>query len=173
MALPRLLLAAPGLLCTALVAPGPLRAQEACSLCIAADQANDSERPLTIEIEADLVFSRLALSGKGQGTAAIDPQSGRKAVSGMVDLGGQAVQGRARIQGEPHRAVRIILPGSVTMTSAGGGTAELTDFVTDLPAWPVLDAYGQLEFAFGGTMVLQGPVGGALRGRLPISVEYN
>lgn len=166
-------LAASGLLCTALVAPGPLRAQDACSLCMSAGTGNEKERPLTIEIASDLVFSRLALSGKSQGSVAIDPQSGRKAVSGMVDLGGQAVQGRARIQGEPHRAVRIILPGSVTMTSAGGGTAELTDFVTDLPAWPVLDAHGQLEFAFGGTMVLHGPVGGALRGRLPISVEYN
>jgi len=156
-----------------LVSRVPAAAQDACSLCTSPDGGTVAERPLTIEIYADLVFSRLALSGSGQGTAAIDPQSGRKAVSGMVDLGGQAVQGRARIFGQPHRAVRIILPGSVTMTSAGGGTAELTDFATDLPAWPVLDAFGQLEFAFGGTMVLRGPVGGALRGRLPISVEYN
>lgn len=169
---PRLRLVALCAVLHALVGASPLPAQEACSLCTTVRGA-DQEPQLTIEIASDLVFSRLALTGTGQATAAIDPQSGRKAVSGMVDLGGQAVQGRARIQGQAHRAVRIILPDSVTMTSAGGGTAELTDFVTDLPAWPVLDSYGQLEFAFGGTVVLRGPVGGTLRGRLPISVEYN
>lgn len=157
----------------ALALAGPLAAQEACSLCTPSGSRNGAEPPLIIEIASDLVFSRLALRGAGQGTAAIDPLTGQKTVSGMIDLGGQAVQGRARIQGEPHRAVRVILPGSVTMTAMGGGTAELTDFVTDLPAWPVLDASGQLEFAFGGTMVLRGPVGGKLRGRLPIAVEYN
>ncbi len=80
---------------------------------------------------------------------------------------------RARITGSPNRAVREILPGTVTMTAQGGGEAVLTDFVTDLPPWPVLDSAGQLEFAFGGSLVLRGAVGGALRGRIPITVEYN
>lgn len=149
----------------------PAAAQDGCTLC--AGSKESSERPLTIEIHSNIVFSRLALIGKGDATAALDPQTGRKAVSGMVDLGGQAVQGRARIVGTPHRAVRVIMPGSVTMDSQAGGKAELTDFVTDLPSWPVLDASGQLEFAFGGSLVVRGPVGGALRGRIPITVEYN
>lgn len=160
------ILAALGVLALA----APAAAQERCLLC---EPDAAAERPLVIEIHSNLVFSRLALIGKGEASAALDPQTGRKAVSGMVDLGGQAVQGRARIVGSPNRAVRVILPGSVTMTSQAGGEAMLTDFVTDLPPWPVLDSAGQLEFAFGGSLVLRGPVGGALRGRIPITVEYN
>lgn len=155
------LLAAPILL-----AATPLAAQDAA--------APRAEQPLVIEILSGLTFSRLALTGKGQASAAIDPQTGEKRTDGgVVDLGGMAVEGRARITGEPHRSVRVTFPGSVTMTSTTGGTAELSDFATDLPAWPVLDAGGFLEFSFGGRLKMTGPVGGSLRGRIPISVDYN
>lgn len=149
-------------------------AQDACALCFADGAPESRERPLTIEISSGLVFSRLALTGQGDASAAIDPQTGQKKTDGgIVDLGGQAVQGRARITGMPRRAIRVTLPATVTMTSTIGGTAELTDFVTDLPAWPVLDEAGVLEFAFGGSLKLSGPVGGSLRGRIPITVDYN
>lgn len=136
--------------------------------------APKAEQPLVIEILSGITFSRLALTGKGQASAAIDPQTGEKRTDGgVVDLGGMAVEGRARISGEAYRGVRVTFPGSVTMTSTTGGTAELSDFTTDLPAWPVLDAGGFLEFSFGGRLKMTGPVGGSLRGRIPISVDYN
>lgn len=146
-------------------------AQQTCVLCN--EPSDDADKPVSIEIFSDLVFSRLALTGRGEASVALDPQTGQKQVSGVVDLGGQAIQGRARITGARNRAVRVILPSSVTMTSQTGGTAQLVDFITDLPPWPVLDSAGVLEFSFGGTLVLKGTVGGPLRGRIPISVEYN
>lgn len=163
----------PVLLLGALTLPlAPLAAQESCALCRAGGE--NQEQPVAIEIFSGLTFSRLALTGDGQASAEIDPQTGEKRTSGgIVNLGGSAVQGRGRITGTPGRAVRVDLPSSVIMTSTTGGTAELTDFVTDLPSWPVLDAGGSLEFSFGGKLRINGPIGGNLRGRIPISVDYN
>lgn len=152
--------------------PAPAVAQVACTLCQSSNQPED--QPLIIEIFSDLVFSRLALTGGGQASAEIDAQSGRKTTQGgLINLGGESVQGRGRIVGTPGRPVRLTLPSGVTMTSATGGTAELTDFATDLPAWPVLDASGTLEFSFGGKLKISGTLGGNLRGRIPITVDYN
>lgn len=163
-------------LCASLVA-APAAAQDRCGLCSGTATGNDAaaqEPPLTIEIDSGLVFSRLALTGERTATTEIDPQSGKKhADSGFIDLGGMAVTGRARITGVPGRSVQVIFPASVTMTSTTGGSAELSGFTTDLPSWPVLDAGGMLEFSFGGRLTLSGPVGGSLRGRIPIRVDYN
>ena len=159
----------------ALVLAAPARAEDppACKLCLAAQQASD-DIPLHLEIEGGIEFSRMALTGKGDGSALIDPQSGAKRVDqGLVDLGGYAVTGRARVTGAPSRAVRIVLPPSVTMRTPDGGTAELTDLVTDLPVMPMLDANGGLEFAFGGRLRVSGASAGTLRGRIAISVEYD
>lgn len=158
----------------ALLLTAPLAAQEGCVLCAAADKPAANERPLAIEIISGLTFSRLALTGQGDASATIDPQSGNRQVSGgVVELGGVAVQGRGRITGTPNRRVRVDLPGSVTMTGSESGSATLTDFTTDLPAWPVLDSSGTLEFSFGGRLRIQGTIGGNLRGRIPITVDYN
>ena len=153
----------------------PARGEEppACKLCLAA-QPDADQIPLRIEVEGGIEFSRMALTGKGDGSALLDPQSGAKRVDqGLVDLGGFAVTGRARVTGAPSRAVRIVLPPSVTMRTPDGGTAELTDLVTDLPAMPMLDAGGGLVFAFGGRLRVSGASAGTLRGRIAISVEYD
>lgn len=148
-------------------------AAQSCALCFAAPQSPE-ERPLTIEISTGLAFSRLAVAGNDGGSAAIDPQTGAKSTGhGLVDLGGSAVQGRGRISGTPGRRVRIELPRSVTMSSTDGSTAVLTELTTDLPAWPVLDGSGTLEFSFGGRIEVHGSGGGNFRGRIPISVDYN
>ena len=150
----------------------PVAAQD-CALCFSAPTV-PGERPLTIEISTGIAFSRLAISGQDGGSAAIDPQTGAKRTGqGLLDLGGSAIQGRGRISGTPGRAVRIELPSRVTMSAADGTTAILTDLVTDLPAWPVLDAGGSLEFGFGGRLEVRGNHGGNFRGRIPITVDYN
>jgi hypothetical protein len=160
------------LLCLMLV-PAPLGAQEACRLCYSSG-GEAGERPLTIEISADLSFSRLALNGSGGGSAEIDPATGAKRTTGaLIDLGGLAVQGRGRITGEPGRAIRVDLPGQVTMSSTDGDNAELVDFRTDLPDFPRLDASGALEFTFGARLEMRGRQGGNYRGRIPITVDYN
>jgi hypothetical protein len=129
--------------------------------------------PLRIEIESGIDFSRSALRGQLDGDALIDPQTGEKIVGpNLIDLGGLAYQGRARVIGKPLQPVRIDLPASVTLRSAKGAKAELTDFTTDIPGVAVLDANGELTFRFGARITTIEARGGNFRGRIPIRVEY-
>jgi hypothetical protein len=146
--------------------------EEACELCALSARAG-AERPLQIEIENGLQFSRLALRGQYDGAAELDPHTGEKRVdAGMIDLGGMSYQGRARVTGEPLRPVRIELPQRVQLRSADGAEAELTGFVTDLPPVAMLDGNGVLEFNFGARLSSQGARGGSFRGRIAIRVDY-
>ena len=145
---------------------------DACDACLARPATAGGERPLRIEIDSGLEFSRLALREAG-GRAEIDPRTGEKRVdANMIDLGGQSWQGRVRVTGEPLRPVRIELPTRVQLRSPEGGEAELSDFVTDLPAVAMLDEYGTLEFAFGARLSSRGAWGGNFRGRIAIRVDY-
>jgi hypothetical protein len=167
----------PGLLLAAAIAllsAAPSAADEPVCLDCLGDAPVEPVRPLRIEIENGLQFSRLALRGRADGEATIDPQTGIKQVSaGMIDLGGLSYQGRARVIGEPLRPVRIELPPSVRLRSPDGAEAELTDFVTDLPPVAMLDENGQLSFNFGARIVSRGARGGNFRGRIHIRVDYN
>lgn len=148
--------------------------QAACRLCAPDDGDIPQRAPIALSIESGLNFSRMALVKPGDGEAEIDPLTGRKITrSNLVDLGGTAFSGRARITGEPFRPVRIDLPRTVILFSPGGARAELTDFVTDLPGRPVLGADGTLEFTFGGRLRTTGGGTGNFRGRIPISVDYD
>jgi hypothetical protein len=161
------------LACAAVLCAAPAAAQD-CALCFTGDRTEDGERPLTLEISTGIEFSRLALTGQGKGIAAIDPQTGSRQTGGtMIELGGLPVQGRGRITGTPLRPVRMTLPQQVTMTSSTGSDAVLTNFVTDLPAFPMLPASGVLEFAFGAQIEVTGLVGGTFRARIPITIDYN
>lgn len=163
----------PMLLTLALALTAPAAAQSDCRLCYS-DSGKPGERPLTLEIFADLNFAKLALTGREGGSAEVDATSGSKRTGGAVmNLGGMAVTGRGRVTGEPLKEVRIDLPQSVPMTAPDGGTAELTDFSTDLPSRPTLDANGELTFSFGAKLVLRSGRGGNYRGRIPITVDYN
>ena len=165
----RLCLALAMLLLTA-----PVAAQDSCRLCYSDPTAKPGERPLAIEIWADLNFSKLALTGRSGGSAEVGATGGGKQISGeLVDLGGMAITGRGRITGAAGREVRVDLPDRVEMTTPEGGRATLTGFTTDLPRHPALGATGELEFSFGARLVIEGGRGGKFRGRIPISVDYN
>ncbi len=152
----------------------PANGQEACRLCYSEPGAKPGDRPLTIEIWADLSFAKLAMTGRTGGSAEVDAQTGSKSTQGeMISLGGTPVTGHGRITGEPLRRVRIDLPSKVPMSTPDGGNAELTDFTTNLPPNPQLNANGELEFSFGARLVVKGGRGGNYRGRIPISVDYN
>lgn len=161
----------PLLLPLALAAPAA--GQSDCRLCYS-DSSRPGERPLTLEIHADLNFAKLALTGTEGGSAEVDAADGAKRTGGtVISLGGMAITGRGRVTGEPLRAVRVDLPQMVPMTAPDGGTAQLTGFTTDLPARPALDANGELTFSFGARLVLRDGHGGNYRGRIPITVDYN
>jgi hypothetical protein len=157
----------------ALLSAAPVAAdQETCDFCLVTERPA-GERPLEIVIESGLQFSRMALRGRDDGGAEIDPQTGEKRVdANMIDLGGLSFQGRARVTGEPHRQVRIELPHRISLRSPDGAEAELTDFATDLPAVAMLDENGLLEFSFGARISSQGARGGNFRGRINIRVDY-
>jgi hypothetical protein len=155
-----------------LLAGSPVSGQEACRLCYGGTSV-PGERPLTIEIWTDLNFSRMAMAGRGGGSAEVDAKGGKRTDGGLIDLGGMAVSGRGRITGQPGREVRVDLPALVQMTSTDGAKAELTGFATDLPSNPRLNAAGELEFSFGARLNLHGSQGGNFRARIPISVDYN
>lgn len=157
----------------ALMLTAPAAAQSDCRLCYS-ESGKPGERPLTLEIFADLNFAKLALAGREGGSAELDAASGSKRTGGaVVNLGGMAVTGRGRVTGAPLKEVRIDLPRSVPMSAPDGGTAELTGFTTDLPGRPTLDANGELTFSFGARLVIRGARGGNYRGRIPITVDYN
>lgn len=162
----RVLLALPLLLGVA-----PLSAQ--CRLCApntGATRVADA-RPLTIEIETALDFSRAADTGAG-GSIAIDERTGARQVAGLKDLGGIAIKGSVRLTGEPFRHVRVSLPTSARLVSPDGSSAEAVDLRTDLPPDPMLDGAGELRFTFGGRLVVSSSAAGEFRGRIPIVADY-
>lgn len=154
-----------------LLSAGPVSAQ--CRLCAAdaGSMKREDARPLTIDIETALDFSRAAGNGSG-GSIAIDERTGARQVAGLTDLGGFAIKGSVRLTGEPFRHVRVSLPSSARLLSPDGSSAEAVDLRTDLPPDPMLDASGELRFTFGGRLVVSGNAAGEFRGRIPIVADY-
>lgn len=143
-----------------------LHAEEPCQKC----------EPVQISVQTDIDFGRIVIVGDGDGRVILDLASGNKtAIGELDDLGGLAVQGEALVTGKPGENVRVTLPNRVTMRAPDGGEAELQEIITDLPALARLDSYGQLRFKFSGTMVTspKAALGGKLRGRINIRVEYD
>ncbi len=171
---PRALLALPLLLLAS-----PLGAQ--CRLCAsdttaagsgaATGAATGEARPLNIEVETALDFSRAAGTGGG-GSIAVDERTGTRRVAGLADLGGIAIKGTVRLTGVPGARVRVSLPTSVRLLAPDGNSAEAVDLRTDLPPDPMLDASGELRFSFGGRLIVSGSASGEFRGRIPIVADY-
>jgi hypothetical protein len=149
----------------------PLMAE--CRLCApgAGSTRVADARPLTIDIETALDFSRAAGTGIG-GSISIDEHTGARQVAGLTDLGGYAIKGSVRLTGEPFRHVRISLPPTARLMSPDGSSAEAVDLRTDLPPDPALDASGELRFTFGGRLVVSSSAAGEFRGRIPIVADY-
>ncbi len=163
--------------------PTPVAAQGMCQQCDLPPgcrgnnnkpKKNKDCTPVSVSIESDLDFGRLVLIGDGVGQVIIDLNTGQKTTTGNInDLGGIAFKGVARITGKANSPITIILPSSIVMTDASGAQAELTELRTDMPLVSYLDGAGQLEFSFTGNLKTDNPIGGNLRGRIPISVQYN
>lgn len=129
-----------------------------------------------LDVESDVDFGRLIVAGGKIGHVVIDLNSGAKLVFGdLDDGGGMPVYGTALVTGQPLRNVSVTMPSSVSLTDANGSRATMRDFKTSLTAFPKLDATGQLRFNFTGTLYTDSNVrwGGRLRGRVPITVDYN
>ncbi len=160
-----------------MTSPTPATAQS-CLACeagagdSAGADASARERPVRVTIIANLDFSRLTVRDGGGGLV-VDPETG--AVSprgGAASIGGMAFSGRALVEGEPNRAVRVLMPEEIILTSSTGGQARVRRIITTLSPAPRLGPDGRLEFAFGGELQAEGGATGEFRGRIAITVGY-
>jgi hypothetical protein len=167
-----IILAAFGCLVAAEVSPAAAQ----CMLCgTVAPAAAPTLRPLAVEVETSIDFSRLGLgtASANGGTVILDPQTGLRTLQGaLVDMGGVAVQGNVTVRGEPNRHVVVTLPARVTMSGPDGETLELGDLATTLKNNPKLGPDGQLMFSLGGRLRVGGYADGDYRGSFPITVDY-
>jgi Domain of unknown function (DUF4402) len=155
------------------LAPAPAAAQ--CRLCAPAPQAagKPPATPISIEVETGIDFSRLGLIARNQaGSAAIDPETGTRTVSGLLDLSGLPVQGSVTIRGEPNEQVTVDMPSEVTLTNPSGASLRLAGISSTLKNNPKLANDGSLTFTFGGQLLVDGGSDGDFRGRIPITVDY-
>jgi len=169
----RLQAVALGLSIAAFAAAAPGHAQ--CRLCAEPTTLRPSDvgkDTISLEIQAGLDFDRLILLQPGPGSATIRPDSSTSVSGTIAAISGRAMVGQAVVRGEPGRAVRINLPGSIALYSVSGGRISIDDLVSDLPAMPRLDGSGRLSFRFGGRLEITGDAEGQYRGDVPITVEY-
>lgn len=125
-----------------------------------------------LQVETNLNFDRLILTGAGVGAATIRPDGSNGAEGSVMDVGPRAMVGTILVHGDPNRAVHVELPRRIELYSIGGGRLTLDDVASDLPRSPHLDAAGNLSFRFGGKLIVSGDADGPYRGDLPITVEY-
>lgn len=162
------------LLFAGLVPTAPVEAQ--CRLCSQSTAVGTAAAPpgdVALQIETDLSFDRLVLSGAGQGAATIRPSGANSAEGAVLEVGPRATMGTVTVHGEANRSVSVDVPHRVDLYSSGGGRITLLDVTTDLPPSPRLDVAGNLSFRFGGRLEISGNDDGQYRGDLPITVEYS
>jgi hypothetical protein len=150
--------------------------QGQCRLCAQPTTQRSADAPsgdVDLQIETDLSFDRLVLSGIGQGAATIRPSGANAAEGAVLEIGPRATVGTVLVHGEANRSVRVEIPHRIDLYSSGGARITLLDVDSDLPSSPHLDAAGNLSFRFGGRLIVTGNDDGQFRGDLPITVEYS
>lgn len=158
-----------------LLAGAPSVAPAQCRLCSAPTtqlQSDQEGGDIRLEIDATLDFDRLVLLGSGEGAATLLPDGERNATGSIATVSARAMVGSVTVHGEPNRAVRVEMPGSIQLYSLSGGRISVDQLDTDLPGLPKLDSAGNLTFRFGGRVQLSGDAEGEYRGDVPITVEY-
>ena len=155
------------------VLPSTARAQ--CRLC---DQpstqmpADSADGDVQISVDTGLDFDRLIFSGAGTGAATVRPDGANGAEGIVTAVSPRANVGTVLVHGQPGRALRVSFPRRIELYSLNGGRITLDQVVTDLPSMPRLDSAGNLNFRFGGRLIVTGDADGQFRGDLPITVEY-
>ena len=134
--------------------------------------AQSADDNLQLQIESNLTFDRLILSGPGTGAVTLRPNGSSGAEGSVAAMGPRAMVGTVFVHGDPNRPVRVELPRRIELRSLSGGQMTLDDVSSDAPAAPRLDAAGNLSFRFGGRLLVSGNADGQYRGDLPITVEY-
>jgi hypothetical protein len=154
----------------------PTAAHAQCRLCeqpsTSAVLEDGTGGDVQLQVETNLNFDRMVLSGAGAGAATIRADGSNGVEGSVMAVGPRATVGTVLVHGDPNRAVRVQIPRRVQLFSISGGQITLDDVTTDVPAITRLDAAGNLSFRFGGRLILTGNSDGPFRGDLPITVEY-
>ena len=113
-----------------------------CSLCAPPAAAPDEKpaAPVKLDVEVNLNFDRLVLTGTGDGRAELGPDGVRNASGSISAISARAMVGEVVIRGEPGRYVRIDLPRQIQLQGFSGGSIRLESLRSDLPQMPRLDA---------------------------------
>jgi hypothetical protein len=153
------------------------RATAQCMLCTAQGKSSAAKkplRPIVIEMETNIDFSKIGLIRPNQGgSAALDPRTGTRILGGaLLDLGGVPVTGTVTIRGEPKEQVRVEFPGTVQLYNSSGASYPLSGFATTLKNNPMIGPDGVLRFTFGATLQISGVSTGTFRGSIPVTVDY-
>lgn len=145
-----------------------------CSLCTPAPAIADEKpaAPVKLDVEVNLNFDRLVLTGPGDGIAELGPDGARNVSGSIGAIGARAMVGEVVIRGEPNRYVRIELPRRIELQGFSGGVIRLDAVRSDLPQMPQLDGNGRLKFRVGGVLHVTGDVSGEFRGDVTIDVDY-
>ena len=163
-----------GLLLACAALPAPAAAQ--CRLCgqpsTSAALVGSTEGDVQLQIETNLNFDRMILSGGGAGAATIRSDGSSGVEGSVMQLGPRATVGTVLVHGDPNRMVRIQMPRRIQLFSLSGAQITVDDVSADVPSVTRLDAAGNLSFRFGGRVILTGDADGPYRGDLPITVEY-
>ena len=123
-----LVVAAPGHAQDAVAAPCRLCGADASGTLDAAPVA-----PLRLQVETRLDFDKIVFDGAGSASLALSPDGAARLSGAATAAGARAMPGSVLIRGEPGRAVRVDLPGKVTLFGDGHGTISL-DFADHRPA---------------------------------------
>lgn len=171
MGIPRHALSLLGLLAVSSTASGQ------CRLCstpttTVASSASGTGGDVELQVETNLNFDRLILTGSGSGAVTIRPDGSSGVEGSVLQAGPRAMVGTVLVHGDPNRALRVDMPRRIELFSINGGRVTVDDITSDLPSIPRLDAAGNLSFRFGGRLILSGNSDGPFRGELSITVDY-
>src|SRR4051794_39902097 len=118
-----------GLLLACAALPTPAVAQ--CRLCgqasTSAASTGSTDGDVQLQIETNLNFDRMVLSGGGNGAATIRPDGSSGVEGTVVQLGPRATVGTVLVHGDPDRMVRIQMPRRVQLFSPSGGQITVDD----------------------------------------------
>ncbi|MGN6155808.1 MAG: DUF4402 domain-containing protein [Sphingomicrobium sp.] len=135
-------------------------------------QTDEDGGDIRLDVDATLDFDRLVLLGDGHGAATLLPNGDRSSTGSVATVSARAMVGSVTVHGEPNRALRVEMPGTIELYSLTGGRISIDQLNTDLPGMPRLDSAGNLTFRFGGRLQISGDADGQYRGDVPITVEY-
>jgi hypothetical protein len=164
---------------TALVA-----AQQAAAQAISASATASSTaaiiQPVTLVKNTDLAFGSLVRPSIGANTVTIDQSSGARSLSGGGDasLAGSTIsRATYSVGGEGGASFSVTVPGSFTMTRAGGTETlpvSLTASALSGSLSGSLGDAGNANFGVGGSLPLSSnTVPGDYHGTFDVTVGYN